>query len=395
MNGSVDLSTMDQVTSFSFPKTFFKSAKRLAERYFLGVSPSVATPPEVHQNASHTSLLSGPAAPARKRVCREVRPILCQHQQTGDRMPAVISNDTVRLLLKRSVSEWGSTLNDNKIQEVFIVGVYLLSSDPCRALSSQLEQWQKNESQKLHALGIPMPWPGIEAAVQYVVQLNSKRIADPIAIRIAQTLLFLNYAEMCKRPEDFCPRPRLTSEQNETFVLNCIVDVIFGNSNNQKEQTHCRNTINNQVRFGRWWWRLSSALGVGILLIGDDDLLKKMYVDYRIYQAQANCIYRRNYKFTNTQIAALIIYASHIHPGTVGLLRSLISVTRTLMWGQVSEDLISALRTDEPSLSRDLSRARLEDESALDGQNLEIPWAKPDSFLPTLANSTDLFLQLS
>lgn len=51
---------------------------------------------------------------------------------------------------------------------------------------------------------------------------ETSRFLDPVAKRIGQVLLYINYAELCKHPKEYCPPS--TSKPTVTYVLNCILD---------------------------------------------------------------------------------------------------------------------------------------------------------------------------
>ena len=60
----------------------------------------------------------------------------------------------------------------------------------------------------LQALGLPVIWKGIQGAVTDLRILDvdeTSRFLDPIAKRIGQVLLYINYEELCKHPKEYFP----------------------------------------------------------------------------------------------------------------------------------------------------------------------------------------------
>lgn len=106
---------------------------------------------------------------------------------------------------------------------------------------------------------------------------DTKQFLDPIAKRIEQVLLYFNYKELCKHPEESCPPS--TSKQNATRVLNRILDAYPDDPRiSMSRQSRCNKISGYHVRRGRWWWKLAGTLGVGILLISDSSLISTMCV---------------------------------------------------------------------------------------------------------------------
>lgn len=239
------------------------------------------------------------ATNAQKRTGREDHTRRRKRKRTARASPAIGSYPIVHTLLKSCIFRKGKKsekdgseenynteiLSDARIERVLLAGAHLVGNDLCGSLRPHLESWKKNQSQNLHALGIPAQWQGIEAAGEYFIKIDSEYIADPIGVRVAQLLLFINYTEMCKRPEDFCSQPRKNGEQKKTLVLRCIIESIPGYFSEQQNPTVRRDLVNNQIRHGRWWWKLSRWLGLGVLLLCSEDLFRKMYV-----RALSDCV---------------------------------------------------------------------------------------------------------
>lgn len=154
--------------------------------------------------------------------------------------------------------------------------------DPCRVLQPLLSEWSDNMSLGLHALGLPAVWVGIEGAVNYIRVLDAhaaKPFLSPVAERIAQVLLYLNYEELCSHPENYFLTPIPKGKGVKTFVYNAILDAYPDNPRKTMSMQAQRNRISSyHVRRGRWWWKLAGTLGVGILLVADSTLQSIMYV---------------------------------------------------------------------------------------------------------------------
>lgn len=229
---------------------------------------------------------ASPAKTPRKRANKTERATDCKRscKQKELLLPATISERTVYTLLKscefgkrKRRRKEGVKLSDEHVREVLKAGARLLRSDPYGTLRSSVQTWAANESRNLHALDIPIRWRGIEEAAEYFTKLCSDVITDPVANRVAELRLFIDYKDMCKQPEHFCPRPRKKSERDETYVLNCITEAIPAYFRDQQSPDSRRDSISNRIRYGGWWWRLSYVLGIGILLLGGEELFGILY----------------------------------------------------------------------------------------------------------------------
>lgn len=203
--------------------------------------------------------------------------------QLGERLtlPGLTrSNQTPVHLLQYCVFGQGGVLEEKRIRRVLEAEGHLLTKDPCGMLRPLLGEWNKNMLHGLHALGLPVLWKGIQGAVNYLRVLDAdetSRFLDPIAKRVGQVLLYINYAELCKHPKKCCPPS--TSKPNVTHILNCILDAYPDDPRISMSPQSRRNKISGyHVRRGRWWWRLAGTLGVGVLLIGDNSLMSVMCV---------------------------------------------------------------------------------------------------------------------
>lgn len=261
---------------------------------------SYPTPSTICYNSPSTDMRetarTPPATNPRKRGGRGYGAARRKRKRTAGSSPATGSNPVIHILLKSCVFRKGQRsakdgnrehddkeiLDDEQIQGVLQAGAHLVSNDLCGSLRSHLENWEKNKSQNLHALGIPAQWQGTDAAAENFIKIHSDDIDDLVGTRVASFLFYINYREMCKRPEEFCSRPRKKGEQKKTLVLDCIIDKILdkipGYFDDQQDPKTRRDLVSDQVRHGRWWWKLSRGLGLGVLLLSSKDLFKRMYV---------------------------------------------------------------------------------------------------------------------
>lgn len=246
-------------------------------------------------------------------------------------------------------------------------------------LQPLLGAWDKNTLLDLHPLGLPVLWKGIQGAVNYLRILDvddTSRFLDPVAKRIGQVLLYINYEELCKRPKEYCPPS--TSKPTVTHVLNCILDAYTDDPRISMSPQSRRNKISGyHVRRGRWWWRLAGTLGVGMLLIADSSLMSIM------------C----NNSFTINQINVLATFALNTRPGTIRIFRALELMVRSLMFGQITDDLRQAILDDELGIlgQRELARVHDEDETAVACQRIENPWTAVDAESCAREKMTEFF----
>ncbi|ODM19126.1 hypothetical protein SI65_05743 [Aspergillus cristatus] len=237
-----------------------------------------------------------------------------------------------------------------------------LFMDPCGMLQPLLGGRDKNMLLSFHALGLPAVWRGKEGAVNYICLLDrhaSQSCLHPVAERIAQVLLYFNYKELCKHPQKYLP-PR--SKPNVTSVLNCIVDAYHDDPcKSMPLQSHRNRISGHHVRGGRRWWDLAGTWGAGILLTGDALLMGIMCND----------------SFSILQTNALVTFVLNTRPGTIRIFRALEPVVKSLMFEQVTDDLM-ALFNDESGLlgQNGLTHAHAEDEAALACQQIENPWTE-------------------
>jgi hypothetical protein len=197
------------------------------------------------------------------------RNIQRQRKKAGARRK---ENPIAIALLKSCNSE----LSDKKIGKVLAADAYILPPD-LQMLKSLSDQWNNNISQGQHALGLPKEWIGIQAAWNYVRELEAKNL-DPVAENVAYILFHLNYKELCKCPEKYCPRPRNNHERSTTYVLNCIIEAAYPDDWSRRlNGPQLRSNISNiYKRKAQWCWEVVASLGAGVLFRGE--WLNKLYV---------------------------------------------------------------------------------------------------------------------
>jgi hypothetical protein len=178
-------------------------------------------------------------------------------------------------IAKALLKGYNSKLNDEAIRKVLIAEACVLPPN-LQALRSLSDQWHNNVSQGQHALGLPTEWVGIQAAWNYVKELEAKTL-DPMAENIAYLLFHFNYKELCRRPKKYCPRPPNTHERSTTHVLNCIIEAAYPDDGFRGlEGDQLRRQLGYIIRKGQWCWQVVASLGSGVLLRGE--WLDKMYV---------------------------------------------------------------------------------------------------------------------
>lgn len=62
-------------------------------------------------------------------------------------------------------------------------------------------------------------------------------------------------------------------------VVNRVLDACHDEPNITQPRESCRDKFSTiHVRRGKWWWRFAACLGFGILLVADDQLIRRLYV---------------------------------------------------------------------------------------------------------------------
>ena len=187
-----------------------------------GVS-SYSTPSTVYFDTSQIGeylTLPGLRATRLNQAVKAKRLVRNQSRQSQMTPVATRSNQKIIHLLQSCEFGRGDVLEQKRIQKVLEAEVRLLIKDPCGMLQPLLGAWDKNTLLDLHPLGLPVLWKGIQGAVNYLRILDvddTSRFLDPVAKRIRQVSLFINYEELCKRPKEYCPPS--TSKPTVTHVL--------------------------------------------------------------------------------------------------------------------------------------------------------------------------------
>lgn len=296
--------------------------------------------------------------------------------------PSIANSSTqVVLHLLRSC---GISLEDTRIRRILEAERHILAQDIDGMLRPLFDHWDKYKSLDLHALGLPVQWKGIQAAVDYLRVLDADERAPylgTVARRIGQVLLYFNYEELCKYPEKYCPP---SSKPNVTYVLNCILHAYPDDFRILKSRQCRRDKITGyHVRRGRWWWRLAGNLGVGILLAGDSYLMSIMCGSQSIHRVtQLTLMFSRcNNSFTNSQIKVFVTFAQKTRPGTIRVFKALEPVVKALMFGQITYDLQKVIFDKDVGLLRpeEVACVRANDERALASQRTENLWQAVDA----------------
>jgi hypothetical protein len=190
-------------------------------------------------------------------------------QQAPDQM-------IVRLLQSCTFKDKKGRLDNEKIQRIIKVGASLLTRDPPEILRPVLDN-AGNTSSSLETLGLPEEWEGTNGAVNYWRLLDKdmegKICLDPLARRFAQILVHLNYESLRSRGKR---------------VLRDVLDAYDDDPTISKGEKSRRDRFTTyHARLGKWWWRLATHLGFGILLIADD-IAMDMYVSQAAHCGPAN-----------------------------------------------------------------------------------------------------------
>lgn len=284
-----------------------------------------------------------------------------------NRDPQKQQQTVIELLQSCRFGDKAASLDDKQIQKILKLGNRLLAEDSSRILQPLLEDGTNVSSSSLKRLGLPEKWKGIDEAVNYLRVLDKdkdkKVILKPLARRVAQVLLYLNYEDLCK--------------QGETNVVERILVKYRDDPNMLMTRDFRHNNFSTyHVRRGKWWWRLAVSLGFGILCVADDALIRTMYVS-RTHDGLTNLVCRCNDRFTNDQIDVFITFFLRTRAGTVRLFRSLRPIAASLLGGNLPENLREILSDDNTGLlsQKALACAHKEDlEAFWAQQKSEEPW---------------------
>ncbi|KAJ5589608.1 hypothetical protein N7537_012286 [Penicillium hordei] len=277
-----------------------------------------------------------------------------------------------------SMNEPISTREDHPVGILDTSADSLFAKDLDQILRPLFDYWDSYKSLELPALGLPVQWRGIDAAADYLRMLDYEQKSpylNPIAKRIGQVLLYFNYEELCRHPNRHLSCS--SSKANTTQVLNSILAAYWDDPRYSKSLQCRRDRVTGyHVRRGRWWWRLAGTLGVGILLLGNTSLVDVM------------C----NKSFTNPQIQAFVAFSQKTRPGTVRTFEASESIVKSLMFGQVTDDLHELLFNNDAGLLRpaELVRIQNEDEQALKVQLSQDFWEAVDAEKYAMRKMTNL-----
>ncbi|KAL3410495.1 serine proline rich protein [Aspergillus fumigatus] len=257
----------------------------------------------------------------------------------------------IRSLQSCTFTKENVRLDIEETKKIIKAGARLLTQDHFRILRP-LFDGGADMSSSLKRLGLPEEWVGVNGAVNYLRVLEKdkdKRISfslDPLARRVAQVLLYLNYMSLRKK--------------GEQDLVTRILDAYHDDPNKSKGKVYRQKNFHTyHVRLGRWWWRLAAHLGLGILLVADDVAMNLF-----------------SNRFTDDQIDALITFALRTRPGTIHLYRSLAPVAKSLLSGELPANLRQILMDANKGLLRHnaLEEARTQDENASMSQEIAGPW---------------------
>ncbi|QRD91339.1 hypothetical protein F9C07_1839838 [Aspergillus flavus] len=267
----------------------------------------------------------------------------------------------VRMLQSCRFHDRDLPLKERQIHQILRAGAAITTQDPSEMLTPLLRAGPAQSS--LDSLGVPEEWEGINGAVNCLRLLDADRdkrnsfTLKPLARRIMQILLYINYEKLRKR--------------SDTDVLNRILDAYVDDPNAARTEQSRKNRFHSfHIRRGKWWWRLAASLGFGILLIAAEDLMNIMNID----------------TFTNDQMDAFIAFILHCYPGTVELFRSLEPVAISILNGEVPPSFSELIFSDDSGLlsQKALWIAHNNDQQALAAQWTSTPWVVEKSKL--LAN---------
>lgn len=216
-------------------------------------STNYADSPRVDESTTHLSSSILPLNQAVK--APESTPNTLMQQQRREQ--AIIRSLQSCTFMKENVR-----LDIEETKKIIKVGARLLTQDHFRILRP-LFDGGADMSSSLKRLRLPEEWVGVNEAVNYLRVLKKdkdKRISfslDPLARRVAQVLLYLNYISLRKK--------------GEQDLVTRILDAYHNDPNKSKGKVYRQKNFHTyHIHLGRWWWRLAAHLGLGILLVTDD-----------------------------------------------------------------------------------------------------------------------------
>ncbi|KAL3484459.1 hypothetical protein BJX62DRAFT_54672 [Aspergillus germanicus] len=219
----------------------------------------VSTSPAIIDGAeAYPTPLSDSTQPKRRTLSVSLpSPTRKKPRQREQTRGIIRSNPTAESLLK-GCNFNGKYLGDDGIREVLKADAYLLPPDP-QMLRHLSDQWHNNLSQGRHALGLPQEWIGVQAAWNYICELETGNL-DPIAENVAYMLYHINYSEICQHPEKYCPRACKDVRRNQTWVLDCIIEAAYPDDRSRRlKGPQLRSKISNIYKRKAQWcgksWR--------------------------------------------------------------------------------------------------------------------------------------------
>lgn len=248
---------------------------------------SVDTPPELDGHASPSdSYVNSPSedGPLTPPNPSDLARYVATPEPTRDYLietqTAPVANDfnaiASQLLQLCTFGKNRMSLSEKQIQQVLEIHNRFVNYDLLGSLYQILDPWLANIQQGLPGLGLPPVWKGIQGAVNYLRVLDSNKFLHPIAARFALIFFSLNYYELCKHPEKYCPLSE--GRPDTSSVLDCILAAYPDHPRISDNPQSRRNKITGfYAKRGNWWWVVGGTLGVGSWFV-PDNLIKTMCV---------------------------------------------------------------------------------------------------------------------
>ncbi|KAL5362271.1 hypothetical protein BJX96DRAFT_177005 [Aspergillus floccosus] len=203
---------------------------------------------------------------------------------------------------------------NRELSQVFSLSARLIVSDPGVVLRPLLASWQENVARGAHALGLPLQRKGVNAAGAYARFLKDDAGRDGVAQRVARMWLVLNYRDICKQTDVYCPWP--FKGKPVAHVIDCIARAALEDTSKNPSQRD-RDAILHFLMQGKWLWTLISQVGMGLVLACSVELMSAI----------------NNANICNAAVDAVAAHAASSRPGLVRLLSSLKPVVMALMSG--------------------------------------------------------------
>lgn len=281
---------------------------------------------------------------------------------TGELSASMALTHTVQNL-KRLLFSCDSTLDEDRVQGILHMSAKsLIAENLEQMIQPLLSHWIFSDSLEISALGLPAQWRGIDAAANYLRILDCHE-KPSILTRFGQVLLYFNYEELCREQNRLTHRTSLKADK--TDILNYILEAYHDDPKfNEGEKLHRDRITGYHIRRGKWWWRIASTLGVGILLLGNTTLVHKMCGN----------------KFTEAQVKAFVTLSLKTRPGSKGIFEATESLVKSIIFGHSTRDPHALLFNHEFGLLRpeESRRIRTEDEQALSNELSQSCWVAED-----------------